>query len=244
MSVVFLVLLSLALLAAIVVGLRRYQMRESESNADRQAPLPPLDLGAVGAFSDEEYPADAASLDVVTPAVVETTTVPAASPARADGGHWLQECNELKNQGRYLEALAVCEFNFPQWGAFSQACTVLRAHIRSLARSDEPVEPLLQKLYHLAACASFLHDKLPELPALTPRQLRQLPSTVWDSLEMPYDLIGYQELRLLGKSDQKQVRELWGEPSQHLSPRVYHRDTWLRLLEIYADVPRPVQPAR
>jgi len=246
MLVVFLMILTLGLLGAIVVVLHKYQRRESASNVDRQSPLPPLDAGIIAEFSviEDSLIEQTALNDEPTSDKPTTSGTHAGihSAAKADAKtaglrNWIQECNDFKNQGLYTEALAICENHFPQWGAFNLACMVLRANIRNDIENDRDVTALLQQLFRCAAFASFLHDKGGDLPALSPRQLKQLPVSAWQALEMPFDKIGYTELRLLSKADQRLIREKWGEPAQNISARLYHRNSWLRLIRVYGDVP-------
>jgi hypothetical protein len=244
MLVVFLMILALGLLGAIVVGLHKYQRRESASNVDRQSPLPPLDAGVVAKFSMVEdsiiiqteisdEPVNDGPPAVHAAVHFEPDTDASAAVPR----NWIQECNDFKNQGLYTEAQAVCENHFPQWGAFNLACTVLRANIRNDIKNNRDITALLQQLFRCAAFASFLHDKTSDLPALSPRQLKYLPVSAWQALEMPFDKIGYTELRLLGKADHRLIRETWGEPAHNMSARLYHRDSWLRLIKVYGETP-------
>ncbi len=222
MLVVFLIIFAAGLLGAIVVGLHKHQRKELVSNVDRQSPLPPLDAGVVSKFS------------VLTPELpVQKTAELPTDPSRS----WIQECNEFKNKDMFTEALEICQLHFPQWGAFNLACTVLRANIRSDIKNDRDIDRLLQQLFRVAACASFLHDKSSDLPSLSQRQLKQLPVSAWQALEMPFDKIGYTELRLLGKADHRLIRATWGEPAHNISARHYHRDSWLRLIKVYGDTP-------
>lgn len=268
MLVVFLMILALGLLAAIVVGLHKHQRRELVSNVDRQSPLPPLDTGITAKFStledsdsatgqadlSDEQVNDKSTSEPSTERFSESSAEPFAeasdeptvepestSQLYADNSrNWTQECNDFKNKEMYTEALAVCQLHFPQWGAFNLACTVLRANIRNDIKNDRDISSLLQQLFRCAACASFLHDKSTDLPALTQRQLKQLPVSAWQALEMPFDKIGYTELRLLGKADHRLIRETWGEPAHNISARLYHRDSWLRLIKVYGDIPADI----
>ncbi|GEM_PF-609925 len=249
MLAVFLMILALGLLSGIVVGLHKYQQKESASNADRQSPLPPLDAGVVAKFSAVDDSITEQTVPVHEPANAESPLAESHSEVRVEdhndnsadvSRNWIHECSDFKNQGLYTEALAICQSHFPQWGAFNLACTVLRANIRDDIKNGRDITALLQQLFRCAACASFLHDKSSDLPTLSQRQLKQLPVSAWQSLEMPFDKIGYTELRLLGKADHRLIREKWGEPKHNISARLYHRDCWLRLIKVYGDIPAGV----
>jgi hypothetical protein len=241
---VFLTVLALCLLGGIVVGLHKYQRKESVSNVDRQSPLPPLDVGFVATFRMAEdsinQPRAPAykDINVESPSAEDDTDTCVEDHDEdntAISHNWIQQCNDFKNQGLYTEALAVCQSHFPQWGAFNLACSVLRANIRDDIKNGRDISALLQQLFRCAACASFLHDKSTDLPPLSQRQLKHLPFSAWQALEMPFDKIGYTELRLLGKADQRLIRDRWGEPTHNVSARLYHRDSWLRLIKVYGD---------
>jgi hypothetical protein len=243
MTIALLTLLALVLLSAIVYVLHRMQVRETAHSADRQSPLPPLDLSAVPPLPTTADDFDELTTPAAPPAGAATFQYgePGAniSPAPEShifgnvSGNWAQSCNALKNQGRFAEALAVCEANFPQWGAFNQACTVLRAWIQQHSDEGLDINPLLTRLFLTAASASFLHDKSPLMPSLSALQMRELPGSAWNTLPLPYDSIGYTRLRLLARSDHRMMKERWGEPSSHLSVKEYHQEAWHHLLATY-----------
>ncbi len=104
----------------------------------------------------------------------------------------------------------------------------MRAAIRSTSHDPQSHQRWLLRLYTLAAQASFLHDKVDGLPDPTrQRQTHLFTPQQIASLEMPWAQIGYQDLRLLTKSDRKQLTQWLGEPETHQSARIFHDKQWL-----------------
>ena len=147
----------------------------------------------------------------------------ASDPA---GEGWQEQVAELKKQDRLDEALLLCTNAFPLWSAYQQASLIHRARIKQLNQSGEDLSRELKALYTLAAKASFLHDRAKGLPNLSLAQLKALDLTPVDALDMPYDQIGYTELRLIKKTDIKLLLDLWGKPATHTKPREFHADAW------------------
>lgn len=138
--------------------------------------------------------------------------------------NWLQQVAALKNAQQLDQAMSLCEQNLPLWGAYNQACIILRTRIKDA--DPEHREALLTQLYHLAATAELLHDKAPGSDRLSPAQLKTLNLTPLQSLQHPYSEIGYAQLRLVRKSDVKLFLDTWGRPAHHVLPRQFHADWW------------------
>lgn len=222
MMVIFSFILALALLVGIIYALRQHQERTRQELVAREQPLPPL-------------PKKTATDTTAKTVGLEERPVPPApeapapaQPPTAETSDWRQACQELRDQGRFDEALSVCQQAWPQWQSFDHAARVMRAAIRTHARDSVQYQSWLQRLYTLAAQASFLHDKVDGLPDPNRQQLTRLftPQQV-ATLDMPWSQIGYQHLRLLTKSDRKQLVQWLGEPETHQSARIFHDKQWL-----------------
>ncbi len=206
------ILLAVALLGITVYGLHRYQTMEVEYTVDRSTPLPPLD----DAESDADNPGkkSAASDRAAKPRPVKVTQ------------NWLNKVAQLKKSGDFEAALAICEEEFPLWGAYNQACIIERLKIKDDDTPDPIRESGLQRLYQLAVTAELLHDKTDETEHLTLNQLKELDLSTVNDLRHDYSEIGYAHLRLIRKSDIKIMLSLWGRPEQHAPPRAHHRQWW------------------
>lgn len=202
--VIFSFILALALLVGIIYALRQHQQRTRQALIAREQPLPPL--------ANRQKPAQPA---------------PPLQPS-TETTDWRQACQTLRDQGRYEDALAMCQQAWPQWQSFNHAARVMRAAIRNSANDPAQYRQWLQRLYTLAAQASFLHDKVDGLPDPTRQLLTRLftPQQV-ASLDMPWAQIGDQHLRLLTKSDRKQLRQWLGDPETQQSARIFHDKQWL-----------------
>jgi len=143
---------------------------------------------------------------------------------------WQGHVAELKKRDSLEAALQVCEQAFPLWSAYQQATLIHRARIKQLAQDGKAIDRELKALYRLAAQASFLHDRVKGLPNLPLSQLKKVDLDEVASLDMPYEKIGYNELRLIKKTDIKLLLESWGKPHSHLKPRELHADTWKNLI--------------
>ncbi len=208
MMVIVSLILALLLLAGIIYALRHHQERRRQELVAREQPLPPLKT----------------PMAVSEPAV----TVTVESAPEAANADWRQRCQALRDQGRYQEAVSTCRQAWPQWQSFEHAARVMRAAIRNPDTDSATRQQWLHALFRLAAQASFLHDRVEGLPDPIPRLLaQQFDAQELDALDMPWPEIGYRELRLLTKSDRKQLAQLLGEPAAHQSARIFHRKRWL-----------------
>ncbi|MEX0738450.1 MAG: hypothetical protein WD071_03815 [Pseudohongiella sp.] len=202
--VIFSLVLALMLLVGIIYILRRHHERIRQDVVERDQPLPPL-------------------VREVTPVTTSTETTAATS-----GGDWRQRCQILRDQGQYDAALAACQQAWPQWQSFDHAARVIRAAIRNTDKDSAEYQQWLHRLYRLAAQASFLHDKIDGLPAPTRQTLgERFNPQALEKLSMPWSDIGYRELRLLTKSDRKQLLAMLGEPKTNKSARIFHDKQWL-----------------
>ena len=232
----FSILLAVVLLGVTVYGLHRYQTMEVEYTVDRSMPLPPLE-------AEPEVESDIAGHAPNPPAGKADAGDGRAGQARADSrkeagsSHkgkarprntqaWLAEVNALKSDGDMAAALSRCRREFPLWGAYNQACIILRAQLKETPASDPREDALLRELHTLAATAELLHDKSGDTPTLSLGQIRQLDLSQLDELDFPYAAIGYAHLRLIRKSDIRLMQARWGRPEQHQLPRQYHQGWW------------------
>lgn len=209
-------LLTFSLLAGTVFCLHRYQKAQSLDSADRQSPLPPLPVAR-------------------TVLIEPSTSNKEQDSSSASSTHWQPLYDRFKANGNYPAALALCLENFPQRKAFIQAARIIRIQIRNPEASQQQKQALLHQLYLIACQDSFIHDRLTGLNNLSRLQLQNLPPSAWISLDMPYQEIGYEQLTLLNKTDQRLIQASWDSPLQHQSAKIHHRKQWQNLLAIYAD---------
>ena len=250
-------LIILVLLTLLVIGLHRYQLSVAQHNADSLNPLPPLDNMDFNGeatslhFDDLEdqrvaNPGQREHEGFVKPGFEQAVSSTGERFARGESspiltgddivisdspfvsGSWLKQIAELKRLSRYDEALEICCQKYPLWSAYQQAISLHRARIKNLSLTLDKSEQLVS-LYRLSVEASFLHDQAGGLPNLTPKQLKQVDRSTISNLEMPYQKIGYSELRLVKTNDIKLLLELWGTPQYHAKPREFYAKIWRRL---------------
>ncbi len=214
------IVITVVLLGITVYGLHRYQTMEVEYTVDRSMPLPPLD--------DEQDKSPLTDTVAAVP-VSEAITSPAAELAQAEPPkeeNWLDRVAALKKADELDAALALCEAEFPLWGAYNQACIILRTQLRSAEADGQTEEILLKRLYQLAANAELLHDKSPQATHYTLSQLKELNLAQLQELVPDYQELGYAHLRLIRKSDIKLMQARWGKVHDHALPRDLYQDWW------------------
>lgn len=235
MMVVFSLVLALTLLVGFIYLLRQHHQRIRQAVVAREQPLPPLSSDnsqpIIGQPGKNLTPAPngSASRSSPSPDISPAAMQPPATATAIDKGDWLQACQWFRDRGDYDAALATCHQAWPQWQSFEQAARVIRAAIRNTPRSSTEYQLWLARLYQLAAQASFLYDKVAGLPEPNRRLLaKRFDRALIEQLEMPWQEIGYRELRLLTKSDCKHLLQMLGEPKTHQSARVFHDEQWLK----------------
>ncbi len=247
-------LIILVLLTLLVIGLHRHQLSVAQHNADNLNPLPPLDnidfngeatLLHFDALPDKPTtnPGQREYKEFLRPGFEQAVSLAEEGFAREESsplftgddvvmsdsplvsGSWLKQIAELKRLSRFNEALKICRQKYPHLSAYQQAISIHRARIKTLSLTIDKSEELLS-LYRLSVEASFLHDQAKGLPNLTPKQLKQVDRSGISNLDMPYQKIGYSELRLVKKTDIKLLLEMWGRPQYHAKPREFYAKIW------------------
>ena len=185
----FLLLLLLIVTVLVLLVLRKNQQKHAKETADRTAPLPALGDDIVPDFGT-------APLD------------PASSSAAMD--NWQLQVKNLRANQQYEDALQVCKTQFPQAQAIQQAAIILRQQIKINQENNVSFDQLLQRLYSLAALADmYSNGSQHKASAIT-----QLLSAM-HNIKEKYKLLGYQELKLLNKTDARLLEQCWGKPDAH-----------------------------
>ncbi|MDH7943189.1 hypothetical protein QGM61_05110 [Pseudohongiella sp. SYSU M77423] len=248
MLVFFSLVLSLALVCAIAYVLHRHQQRARVDAVERERGLPPLDVEVpelapeAEKAAPDEFETSTAEPEQCVKETATTGSEPApevaketkeqnltnkpeqeASPSpAASPGDWKQVAQSLRNQGDYDAALSACNVAWPQLQGYQQAAIIARAAAR--AAKEESRADWLQTLYRLAAEASLLHDKVPGVPDLKWQSLSQrFTAEQIAQIELPWRDLGHEHMRLLNKTDSRQMVDLWGEPERQQSAKAYHR---------------------
>lgn len=235
MLVFFSIVLALVVTGATVYGLHRYQAMEVEYTVDRTMPLPPLHEGfqaGVSARSGSNKPHTEILTQKRDNSEVERAAPRQRGPApEPKSSAWQARVNAAKKSGNLDLAYQICVDNYPLWGAYNQACIILRSRLKSMKLSRAESETLLRELYRSAVVAELLHDKSEGAEHRTLNQLKQMPLSALAETEFDYSTIGYAELRLIRKSDVKLLQNHWGRPETHQLPRQAVPELWQSLTE-------------
>ena len=240
MLVFFYILFALLVTGATVYGLHRYQAMEVEYTVDRTMPLPPLEEGfraeaspEIKGTTDEESAPKAqvaAQSKKTASAKLPQDKSPQIAPEAKTVG-WQTQVNRAKKSGNLDLAYQICVDNYPLWGAYNQACIILRSRLKSLQLSRAESETLLRELYRCAVVAELLHDKSEGAEHYTLSQLKAMPLEGLLEKGFDYTEIGYAQLRLIRKSDVKLLQNHWGRPKTHQLPRKAQAQLWQFLTE-------------
>lgn len=235
----FSILIAIALLGVTVYGLHRYQTMEVEYQVDRTMPLPPLKRGSQAGIlertrsGNQDLEPEQAP-EATTTSITETAAVakPQASdtPASQEAS-WQARVGAAKRGGDISQAMALCTEQLPLWGAYNQLCILLRGQLKTADLDERERQELLSRLYRTAVAAELLHDKSHDSPRLSLAQLRSRDFQLVESLPFDYERIGYAQLRLIRKSDIKEMLAAWGRPEAHRLPREVFEDWWLNFVE-------------
>lgn len=122
-----------------------------------------------------------------------------------------------------ISDLREAEKSYPIPAAYSKAITALRG-IKKLDKNN--AENYIKQMYDLAVKYSMMIDYSEVCQCTGYSVFEIIPQKVIDSLEYTYDQIGYNELKLLSKTDIKEIVELWGEPSSHSTLNKMYQDVW------------------
>ncbi len=209
-----------ALVMFIIYQLHKYEVKGSQINIDRSTPLPPL--------SNEEKWRSKQLVDPENEQEDYYSSLLKNEKAN-DDKMWLEDVKHLRKHQQLRQAQAICYQMQPLKDAFEQTCLILRAEIRELDKKSNRHAEALDELYRTAAYYSFLYDKLSDSQPSLHNTVKYLKRDDWVSLDMPYEKIGYDKLKLLKKNDIKALIALWGEAKTHQSARQYHRRIWADL---------------
>lgn len=239
MLALFSLILALLLTAAIVIALHRFQENSRANAADREQGLPPLQLEDQPSSSrylddKDEKPVESGSEEAPPDTEEEPSQqvgdeiqlAEADTPRPTPPSDWKQHSQQLKEAGNYEAALEACQSAWPQWQSYQQAAVIMRAAIRSTDQNDRDI--WLNRLYQLAAEAGFLHDKIDGLPQANWQTLaRQFKPADLNAMRFDWQELGYRDMRLLTKTDIRQMTTNWGEPDKHQSAKQHYQEFFI-----------------
>lgn len=204
------------LIATIVITLKKANDRRQEDLAEVGQSLPSLDIEALTL----DGPADLKESNTPASTEAEPQSNTHQAPSPAPGRHWKDIARELRESGHYELAIEAMSAAWPQWQYYDQLAITLRAAIREHRNaSPETTNAWLKRLFRAAAEASVIHDHSHNS---NPGAAGEIPNRErLAELELPFENIGVNQLRLLTKTDRRQMISAWGEPAQHISARTF-----------------------
>lgn len=109
---------------------------------------------------------------------------------------------------------------------FKESVLALRAIIRDKNKANLDYESDLLSLYHLAAWESFCPKQCENIKEPAFKVFEQIPGGIVADLPVDYQQLGYEQLKLLTKTDAKMLVNLYGEPKQHSTLNQLYADIW------------------
>ncbi|MEX2365041.1 MAG: hypothetical protein WD601_00445 [Pseudohongiellaceae bacterium] len=205
------ILLLLLVLVFIIRLLRKHEAREMKESLDRSTPLQPLTL-------DFNSGSDAAAQD----------------NGDLQAGLWPEQARVLREEKQFEQALMLCKQHHPRIQAYQQSLITLRTWIREILKQQQDPAFQLQALYRHAALADLFASRSRYKSELKNADLDALAAAAAKELELPYQQIGYQQLKLLTKTDIALLRDAWDEPLVHQHSEDYLGERWLELIARFA----------
>lgn len=126
---------------------------------------------------------------------------------------------------------------------FKESVLALRAIIRDKKKADVDYESDLLSLYHLAAWESFCPKQCESIDEPAFKVFDQIPGGVVADLEIDYQQLGYEQLKLVTKTDAKMLVSLYGEPNQHSTLNQLYAEVWQQAEQDYLNRLQKSEPA-
>lgn len=136
----------------------------------------------------------------------------APGPAPENGEFWSHALDRIKDDPDQRYAMARRHLPLP--AAWREMSVALRMKIRKARKEKTRYEDLLRELHHLAAMSSYAGYG----------HIQRVPYARLATLDLSYDRVGYEHLLLLGATDGKWMREMWGEPSEHSTAAALYKE--------------------
>lgn len=141
-----------------------------------------------------------------------------------EGQFW---ADAIKNyRGEPAKRLSMAMENFPLPGAFKEAAIAIRGLIKEKKKNNESYSNELTMLYWVAAINSLSIPSSSYLQQPGFNVMEAIPGSVINALQFSYYELGYEELKLLNKTDVKLIIKEWGEPKVHSTLNNIYSSLW------------------
>ncbi|MDX0847218.1 hypothetical protein GOD74_02265 [Sinorhizobium medicae] len=141
-----------------------------------------------------------------------TFVAQAAGPAPESGEFWYDALNRIKDDPDKRYAMARRHLPLP--AAWREMAVSLRMKIRKARKAKAGYEAELRELHHLAAMDSYAGYGY----------IQRVPYARLAAFDLSYERIGCDRLSLLGVTDCKWMRELWGEAQDQSTASELYED--------------------
>ncbi|MEX0726211.1 MAG: hypothetical protein WD065_08080 [Planctomycetaceae bacterium] len=145
---------------------------------------------------------------------------------------WAEKVRRLKRQGDSEEAICEAGKNIPYPGAFREIAVAIRKDIRARRKQKVEAKNLLLKLYRWAVIEDFF-GQVNWSEIINERILHSTARSSVKGIKTTYQIIGYDNLAILNKTDVKWLVEEFGEPDCHSTAKDANPDLWHRAVEAF-----------
>ncbi len=216
-----LALTAILLLILLIRVLHKHQKKALMRTIESSDPLPPLATELPDLEADDSTPRSMSEHQTKPAMPAGSIEEPARPQATPDPGQegpaqpWQDSARQARDCGDYESALRLCQGEYPKVQAFQQALVTLRARLREDLKQAMPPQNTLAALYHTAALADLFRADSPDRPECPAAILQAAALEASQRFVFDYHLIGYQQLKLLNKTDRAMLVDHWGEPDSH-----------------------------
>ena len=141
-----------------------------------------------------------------------------------EGEFWVDRIKKLR--GEPVKRLSLALENMPLPASFREAAIATRALIRDKRKQKLDYDEELALLYWVAAVNSFSIPYSEVLQEPGYNVIESIPGKKLKALPFSYKLLGYNQLKLLNKTDINWFIGQWGEPDEHTTLHKMHNGVW------------------
>lgn len=142
----------------------------------------------------------------------------------SSGMFWVDQVRSLKQFPE--KQLAICIECLPLPAAFIKAAIAIRAIIRSRKKTGVPCLDYVELLYRILVVDSYRIDYAPRLKSPGYNVVETTPGSILWNMDLDYNKIGYNRLKLANQGDKKLFEQEWGKPSRHSTLHIVCKELW------------------
>lgn len=142
-------------------------------------------------------------------------------------GHGIFWADEIKKYANdFDKRLKYAIGNLPLPHAFKESMIAIRGIIRRKKKDKIDVNDDYKMLYKFGVVHSMYlpYSHALKMPGFN--IFERIPGGLLFNLDIPYKIIGYNEIELFNKTDCKNFVKLWGEPETHQTMNKFYNEIW------------------